>query len=83
MTKWIKAVNLEKLNQDIEFLVNQQKTIEPLITFLSKYMLDKLNEENNLSIESAFNIFKFLTEYHTNAAILIMKANEVLQNNGK
>lgn len=83
MSKWIKGPSLEKLNQDIEFLTNQQKRIEPLINFLSSYMLEKLNDENNLSVEQAFSIFKFLTEYHTNAIILIIKANEVLANNGK
>ena len=69
--------DIVSLEQNIEFLVDQRKLLEPYLQYLGQH-LAQASKAEPLSIDKAFEIFKFITEYHTNATILIMKAGEVI-----
>ena len=73
--------DIYNLLENISFLVEQRKTLEPFLNYLSLYMTAQIKEEK-ISIEKAFEIFKFITEYYTNATILIVKAQEVITKSG-
>jgi hypothetical protein len=77
MPKTVFTSELEGLKEDIAFLLEYKKKLEPLMNRLISDMVDG----EQTSPERAFEMFKFITEYHTNATLLIIKAKEVLASN--
>ena len=75
-----KKDKLDSISSQLSFLISQQERVKPLIDSLSNILINNI-DDNSLTCQEAFEMFKFLNEFYTNSSILIIKAMEVL--NGK
>ena len=75
-----KKRKIDEVSDQLSYLISQQERVKPVLDSLSNILIDKIDEES-LTCDKAFEMFKFLNEFYTNSSILIIKSMEVL--NGK
>ena len=73
--------NYEVLQQNIadalSYIQTQQQILQPLITYLSKYLVDNM-ENSGLSYKECLEIYSKLMEQETNSILVISKMQEIL-----
>lgn len=75
-----KRRKIDEVSDQLCYLISQQERVKPVLDSLSNILIDKIDQES-LTCDKAFEMFKFLNEFYTNSSILIIKSMEVL--NGK
>ena len=75
-----KRRKIDEVSDQLSYLISQQERVKPVLDSLSNILIDKIDQES-LTCDKAFEMFKFLNEFYTNSSILIIKSMEVL--NGK
>lgn len=75
-----KKRKIDEVSDQLSYLISQQERVKPVLDSLTNILIDKIDEES-LTCDKAFEMFKFLNEFYTNSSILIIKSMEVL--NGK
>ena len=66
----------QKIDEGIQYIVNQNKKLDPLLTYLTEQMIDKKEE---LTAKEIFEYHLRLQELKVNSLLLLTKMKEILE----
>lgn len=66
----------QKIDEGIQYIVDQNKKLDPVLTYLTKQMIDKKEE---LTAKEIFEYHLRLQELKVNSLLLLTKMKEILE----
>lgn len=66
----------QKIDEGIQYIVDQNKKLDPLLTYLAEQMIDKKEE---LTAKEIFEYHLRLQELKVNSLLLLTKMKEILE----
>lgn len=66
----------QKIDEGIQYIVDQNKKLDPLLTYLTEQMIDKKEE---LTAKEIFEYHLRLQELKVNSLLLLTKMKEILE----